>query len=548
MVDYTLTPNKSLIKPNRGSYVDTWDTPINNDWDYVDRALGGKYTIVVQPDINVPVDLTVDQARYQQIVIDGQTGIITVRLPLVEGSATATVGGMWIINNISNTYDIYLTTFSPGTNIITIKAGKRQTVFSNGSGIFFADDSRIEAGSGLKLVGNVLSIEGASSVLTSARGGTGFGNGFSNGQLLIGKADGTLARATLTAGSNIAITNGDGTISIASTASGGGGVSSVTFTGNTGLTFTNTGTASALSFLVAGSVGVGAGGTGASTFTAGFLKSPGTTAAFTTVANINLASDVGTTVLPVLNGGSGVTTSTGGGTGAANVLSLGPTFTNTGAGTAVTAKIGTNTSYNYVGQNTSGSTTFSVDGNGAILVADTGGYKTARGSFYNGATYTFVQFDANTSMYGNNSLVQLDVNSQKLFQGTSAKFEIGPTIQPQAYGTTTWTNVSDTRVKKNIQNYSLGINELTQLRPITYQFNGAYGTPNDNKTIVGLVAQEVQATPFSSMVQDWDYTDPKSGSTTKLYSLNTSELVFALINAVKDLDARVKELEAKVSP
>jgi len=61
--------------------------------------------------------------------------------------------------------------------------------------------------------------------------GTGYGGTgqttYSNGQLLIGKTDGTLAKATLTAGTGITITNGDGSISIAS---GGGTVTSVTAT------------------------------------------------------------------------------------------------------------------------------------------------------------------------------------------------------------------------------------------------------------------------------------------------------------------------------
>jgi len=60
--------------------------------------------------------------------------------------------------------------------------------------------------------------------------GTGYGGTgqttYTDGQLLIGKTDGSLAKATLTAGSNITITNGDGTISIA--AAGASGVTSVT--------------------------------------------------------------------------------------------------------------------------------------------------------------------------------------------------------------------------------------------------------------------------------------------------------------------------------
>jgi hypothetical protein len=65
--------------------------------------------------------------------------------------------------------------------------------------------------------------------LAVANGGTGQTT-FTDGELLIGKTDGSLAKATLTAGSNVTITNGDGTIEIASTGGGGGGGTSVTVT------------------------------------------------------------------------------------------------------------------------------------------------------------------------------------------------------------------------------------------------------------------------------------------------------------------------------
>ena len=54
-----------------------------------------------------------------------------------------------------------------------------------------------------------------------------------NGQLLIGGTSGP-ASATLTAGSNVTITNADGAITIA--AAGGGGGSAVTLTAGDGLT------------------------------------------------------------------------------------------------------------------------------------------------------------------------------------------------------------------------------------------------------------------------------------------------------------------------
>ena len=55
--------------------------------------------------------------------------------------------------------------------------------------------------------------------------GTGYGGtgqtSYTNGELLIGKTDGTLAKATITQGSGVTITNGDGAITITPTGTGG---------------------------------------------------------------------------------------------------------------------------------------------------------------------------------------------------------------------------------------------------------------------------------------------------------------------------------------
>lgn len=92
-------------------------------------------------------------------------------------------------------------------------------------------DSSVDVTTGtLKQGGTAVSLTGhahAASDITSgtlaiARGGTGTGTAPGDGKLLIGKTDGTYAVANLTAGSNITITNGDGTIQIASSGGAGG--------------------------------------------------------------------------------------------------------------------------------------------------------------------------------------------------------------------------------------------------------------------------------------------------------------------------------------
>lgn len=104
-------------------------------------------------------------------------------------------------------------------------------------------DSSVDVTTGtLKQGGTAVSLAGhahAASDITSgalaiARGGTGTGTAPSDGKLLIGKTDGTYAVANLTAGSNITITNGDGTVQISSSG-GAGGYATVAEEG-TGLT------------------------------------------------------------------------------------------------------------------------------------------------------------------------------------------------------------------------------------------------------------------------------------------------------------------------
>jgi hypothetical protein len=155
--------------------------------------------------------------------------------------------------------------------------------------------------------------------------------------------------------------------------------------------------------------------------------------------------------------------------------------------------------------------------------------------------YVQLNFAANSSIYGNSSLVSCGVTNVGWFVNTSS-FSLGSSMTAaNAYGFTTWTNVSDSRTKKNVTNYSLSISAINQLNPINYQYNGQYGTPDNGIVYTGLLAQDVLNTPFSSMVGET--TDPEGNT---LLSVDTSQLVFALVNAVKELSAKVSALEAKV--
>jgi hypothetical protein len=106
--------------------------------------------------------------------------------------------------------------------------------------------------------------------LAVANGGTGQ-TSYLDGELLIGNTTGnTLAKATLTAGSGISITNGSGSITIAAT--GGGTVTSVDASGGTtGLSFSGGPITSSGTLTLAGTLITSNGGTGLTSYTAGDL-------------------------------------------------------------------------------------------------------------------------------------------------------------------------------------------------------------------------------------------------------------------------------------
>jgi hypothetical protein len=113
-------------------------------------------------------------------------------------------------------------------------------------------------------VGTLTSGTWQGTTIGTAYGGTGQTT-YSNGQILIGNAAGSLTKTTITAGSNISVTNGDGSITIA-VAGAVGSVSSVNVSGGTtGLTTSGGPITTSGTITLAGTLNLANGGTGATT-------------------------------------------------------------------------------------------------------------------------------------------------------------------------------------------------------------------------------------------------------------------------------------------
>jgi hypothetical protein len=114
-----------------------------------------------------------------------------------------------------------------------------------------------------------------------------------------------------------------------------------------------------------------------------------------------------------------------------------------------------------------------------------------------------------------------------------------------------WDYWSDRRLKRNIHDYTCGLKEIMQLRPISYCYNERFGdicgeVPMRHlldKAYVGLDADDT-ALVMPEMVYE-QQPDRMSRTTEPYKMISAGPLTYALVNAVKELTARIQVLEER---
>jgi hypothetical protein len=326
------TPNKEIEKPANGDYNNTWSTPVNNDWDIIDQAFGGRTSLNVT---GVSGNVTLSLSEYRSPIITlGNTlsNNITYRIP-------SGVGGFWYIyNNTTGSFTVTLANVAGGTTV-TLAQGFMTACISDGTNIRRADNAPGSGSTGVTSVSlgttgltPATGTTGAvvvAGTLNVANGGTG-ATTLASGSVLLGA--GTSAVTTVAPGAANNVLTSNGTTWVSQAGGGSSGVSSITF-GSTGLTPS---TASTGAVTVAGTLAVANGGTGQTTYTNGQLLIGNTTgntlakATLTAGSGITITNGAGTITIAATAGGGGTVTSVSG-TGSTNGLTLSGTVTTSGS-------------------------------------------------------------------------------------------------------------------------------------------------------------------------------------------------------------------------
>ena len=284
-------------------------------------------------------------------------------------------------------------------------------------------------------------------------------------------------------------------------------------------------------------------------------------------------------------GGGAVTTVSGGSTGlspstpASGNVVLGGTLLYSSGGTGLTSS---GASGNLLVSTGSGWTSSTLTTAGVAPATGSTAYAPITGSTTYASLSSVNQFTATNNYFGGSSTttsmgvgygslnfysstVGSNVNTSMFFSATGTslgaqQFSLSynnsgtPSSSYQFYGdgtayktgsSTAWTNTSDVRLKTNIANYTPGLTQLLQIQPRTWQWNGLAKT-TEGADGFGLVADEIQQIVPSMVKTTPMLLNPTDTQTTDIKQVDVTELTWILINSVKELNAKVTALEAKV--
>jgi len=222
-----------------------------------------------------------------------------------------------------------------------------------------------------------------------------------------------------------------------------------------------------------------------------------------------------------------------------------------------------------LGTNTTGSYHTAV-GYEALKLNTTGSYNTAVGrkaltACTTGSINTAIGYDSGliVTTGANNTLIGYAAGKTTSPGGgittEDHRIVMGNNDVSDAYIKVAWNVTSDARDKTDITDFTPGLSWVTKLRPVTYRWDERSnysddlsivpdGTHKKSRLNLGLLAQEeleVEKEHGYGNDND-DMLISHLSSDGSQYSMKYERLVPVLVNAIKELSAKVEELEAKL--
>lgn len=111
---------------------------------------------------------------------------------------------------------------------------------------------------------------------------------------------------------------------------------------------------------------------------------------------------------------------------------------------------------------------------------------------------------------------------------------------------TAWVIYSDSRIKTNITSYTKGLAELNQVQIRNYEFNGLAGTTAGVKGL-GIIADEIEMVLPDSVGSNPVFLNPTDTEKVNLKNFDATEITWLLVNAVKELSAKVDAQAAEIA-
>jgi hypothetical protein len=112
--------------------------------------------------------------------------------------------------------------------------------------------------------------------------------------------------------------------------------------------------------------------------------------------------------------------------------------------------------------------------------------------------------------------------------------------------TTAWIIASDARIKKNITPYTKGLTELNQINIKNFEFNGL-GNSKDGAKGLGVIADEIEHVLPDAVGTNKIKLRPEDTERTDVKHFDSTELVYLLVNSVKELKAELDEAKAEIA-